>query len=125
MGGRQFGFSYAPSLRVIFTPLGLGPAWSRIVVDAADVRVRMGWAFSGRIPRTHIVGAVPDSDRVLGWGVHGWNGDWLVNGSSTGLVRLTVNPPARARVLGLVPIRVHRLRLSVLEPDAFLAAFHR
>jgi hypothetical protein len=65
--------------------------------------------------------ARPDHGRVTGWGVHGWRGRWLVNGSSSGLVGVDLNPPARARV-GPVPVTVRELRVSVDDPDGLVAA---
>jgi hypothetical protein len=45
----------------------------------------------------------------------------LVNTSSKGLVRIVLDPPARATVCG-VPVTVTVLRLGLAEPDAFLSA---
>jgi hypothetical protein len=53
-------------------------------------------------------------------GIHGWRGRWLVNGAAGPLVALTIDPPARARVLG-VPVRLRELIVSVDEPDAVKA----
>ena len=53
--------------------------------------------------------------------MHGWRQRWLVNGSSHGIVVLAIDPPARARVLG-VPIRVRELAVSLDEPVGFAAA---
>jgi hypothetical protein len=53
-------------------------------------------------------------------GVHVMHrGDWIVNGSSMNMVELRVDPPARAWAVG-VPVRVHRLRVSVEDPAALL-----
>jgi len=117
----RFAFSYATVLMPLFVVLGMGPRTSGIEVGTGSVRVRMGWAFTADIPRSAIRSAVPDSGLVLGWGVHGFGGGWLVNGSSRGLVRLHIEPACRARVMGF-PVRLHTLRLSLAEPDAFLAA---
>jgi hypothetical protein len=46
---------------------------------------------------------------------------WLVNTSSRGMVSVTLDPPVRARTLGF-PLRVKRLRLSLADPKAFIAA---
>ncbi|MEO6651246.1 MAG: hypothetical protein ABIP17_01145 [Ilumatobacteraceae bacterium] len=82
--------------------------------------IRMGWAFRARVTRGSISGVADDHERVLGWGVHGWNGRWLVNGSSSGLVRIDVDPPARGRVLGF-PVRIRQVRVSVDEPAGLVA----
>jgi len=39
-----------------------------------------------------------------------------VNGSSAGMVRIKIEPPARAWTMG-VPVRLHMLRLSTTRPD--------
>ncbi|MGW4652460.1 hypothetical protein [Kitasatospora sp. NPDC004289] len=107
-----------------FTPLArataLPPSRSTVTVDHDTVHVRMGWAFRARIPLASITSAVPDRRPVTGWGVHGFSGYWLVNGSSRGLVSLTVEPPARCRVTGL-SLRLRELRISLDHPEEFLA----
>lgn len=100
---------------------GMGRRFSYIEVAGGDVVVKMGWAFRSRIPRSAIASVAPDDGRVFGWGVHGWRGYWLVNGSSHGLVRIDLDPKVRSRVCG-VPVRLQVLRVSVVEPDALLAA---
>jgi hypothetical protein len=81
----------------------------------------MGWGFRGTIPLSSIKNAEPNDDRVYAWGVHGWRGRWLVNGSSNGMVELTIDPPVRAHVAG-VPIKLRTLWVSVTDPDALIAA---
>ena len=73
------------------------------------------------MPRASVVAALPDHGRIGGIGAHGWRGTWLVNTTSKGLVRIELDPPARATVCG-VPVTVRVLRVSLAEPDAFLAA---
>jgi hypothetical protein len=63
----------------------------------------------------------PDDRPVRAWGAHGWRGRWLVNASSQGIVRLDLDPPARATCLVLRP-RVRDLRVSVDDPDGLVAA---
>jgi hypothetical protein len=73
-----------------------------------------------RLPRTAITSARPDDSRVYGWGAHtSFRGRWLVNTSSRGLVRLTIDPPARGHCTG-VPVTVRDLRISLADPEAFL-----
>ena len=62
-----------------------------------------------------------DVDMRWGVGVHGWAGRWLVNGATTGIVTLTVDPAARGRMLG-VPVKLRVLHLSLQDPDGFVAA---
>lgn len=100
--------------------LGHGRRLSRITVDATTIDVRMGLAFHACIQRGTVVQTARYDGRVWGWGVHGWRGRWLVNGSSQGLVTLTIAPPAPARVLG-IPIRLRQLIVSVEDPDGLLA----
>ena len=101
--------------------LGILPETSRVEVDDAEVRVRMSWAFHLDAPRARVQRVEPDNGPVFGWGAHGWGGRWLVNGSSSGLVRIEFDPPVRARMTGFpVPVRV--LRVSVEDPDGLVAA---
>jgi hypothetical protein len=116
-----FAIRYSGINRPLLRLLGLGPRRSRVEVDDDDVTVRMGWAFSTRFPRTAVRSARRDTGAVWGWGVHGWRGTWLVNGSSRGLVRLALEPPQRARTLGL-PLRLRVLRVSVDDPEELVAA---
>jgi hypothetical protein len=48
----------------------------------------------------------------------------LVNGSSSGLVRITFDPPAHGHTAG-VPVTVRVLRVSVDDPDALVQALPR
>jgi hypothetical protein len=105
----------------VLAVLGMGPATSYVEVSSADVTVRMGWGFRTVFPRSSVHSAGADHEPVWGWGAHGWRGTWLVNGSSRGLVRIDVDPPARARVLGL-PVHPRALRISVEDPDGLLRA---
>ncbi len=78
-----------------------------------------GWTFSADVPRSSITAIDQVSGPVWAWGAHGWKGRWLVNGSSDGLVRLTLQPPVRGRTLG-IPLRVRELTLSLADPDGFV-----
>jgi hypothetical protein len=51
-------------------------------------------------------------------------GRGLVNGSAAGLVVLTIDPPAHARVLG-IPVTVRELVVIVTEPDALVSELQR
>lgn len=102
--------------------LGMGRRSSEIVVDrpAGTVEVTMGWAFRATVPFGSLASVQPDDGLVLGWGVHGWRGRWLVNGSSRGLIRVRIEPPAPARVCW-VPVRLRELRVSVERRSDLLA----
>jgi hypothetical protein len=117
---RRFRIRYG-ALRPLLSIMGLGPSMSTLELDGDQLRVRMGWAFRSSIPLASITGARPDSRLVGGIGVHGWRGRWLVNGAASGIVAIDIDPPARAAVLG-VPVRPRSLRVSVDEPEAFMAA---
>jgi hypothetical protein len=101
--------------------LGLTPGRSFVEVTPEIVRVHMSWAFDATIERAAIVSVEPDHDRVWGWGVHGWRGEWLVNGSSSRIVRIEIQPPARARLMTLFRVRLRVLRVSVQQPDDLIA----
>ena len=84
--------------------LGIFPSRCFVDVGTDSLRVQMTWAFSATVPRASVRSAAPDSP-VMGWGVHGWRGSWLVNGSSSGIVRVEIDPPVLARLL-LWPVRL-------------------
>ena len=54
-------------------------------------------------------------------GVHYGFGRWLVNGSVKGLVKLTIEPAAQAKVWKRL-VAVSELWMSVTDPDALVAA---
>jgi hypothetical protein len=117
----HFDVAYSGVWRCVMTAVGMGPRRSGVDVDGGWVVVRMGWAFQARVPRSAIVSAAREPGRRISIGVHGWRGDWLVNGSSRSIVALDIDPPVAARAVG-VGIRLHRLAVSLEEPDAFLGA---
>jgi len=100
---------------------GTVPSRCSVDLDDARIHVRMGMWFELEAPRTTITGAAHDTDRVLGWGVHGRRGRWLVNGSSDGIVRITFAQGQRAW-MGPMPLHVRVLRVSVDDPDGLIAA---
>jgi len=104
--------------------LGLSPRRSWVEVGDDLLRVRMSWAFSLDAPLVNVRDARPDTGRVGGRGVHGWRRRWLVNGSSSGLVRIDLSPPVRGR-MGPIPIGIRQLRVSVEDPDGLVAALTR
>ena len=104
---------------------GMGPSRSWVELDDDWVRVRMGWAARADIPLERVDTVERDTHpRLLGWGVHGWRGSWLVNGSSKGIVRIDLEGPVRAWMGGF-PVRLRRLWVSLQDPEAFLIAFGR
>jgi hypothetical protein len=119
----SFGFSYGV-FRPLLSALGMGPKFSRIELDGDTLRVRMGWTFRAAVPLGQITGVQGRQGIVGGIGVHGWRGRWLVNGATTGLLAITVDPPVRAWALGL-PVHLHQLTLSLEDPDGLTRALGR
>jgi hypothetical protein len=110
------------ALRLVLGVMGAGPRFSVVEVDPFEVRVRLGWMFRAVVPRAHIRLAEPSSPGLSqGIGVHGWRGNWLVNGSLRGVVAVQIDPPVRAWVTGW-PVRLRTLQVSLEDPDGFLAA---
>ena len=105
-------------------PFGLGPNKSEIRIADGALHVKFGWGFRTTVPLASITKAEPNNDRVYAWGAHGWRGRWLVNGSSKGMVELTIDPPAKAHVMG-VPTKLRTLWVSVTDPDALIEACTR
>ncbi len=103
--------------------LGVVPEHCRVEVDDGELRVRMAWLFSLDVPRVNVRSVAREEGRVWGWGAHGWRGKWLVNGSSSGLVRIDLDPPGRGRVAG-VGVEVRVLVVSVDDPDGLIAALN-
>lgn len=94
------------------------------MLDDESLRVRMGFSFRAEIPRPSIKSVNPFSGLALGIGVHGWRGQWLVNGSTRSLVTIEIDPPAPAKVLG-IPVRLRILQVSIESPEQFMAALRR
>jgi hypothetical protein len=103
--------------------LGIVPSRCRVELDDDRLHVSFAWAFQMRAPLAAVRSAVPDTAPVLGWGAHGWCGTWLVNGSSSGIVRVELDPPGRGYVMGL-PVTVSVLRVAVDDPAGLMAALH-
>lgn len=117
---RRFPIRYSPRLRWLFSIMGLGPRFSGVDLTPTDLVVTMGWAFASRIPRERIRGVARDKDKFGGIGVHGFARTYLVNGTTTGIVRVDVDPAARAYLLAF-PVRLKRLYVSLEDPDGFVS----
>lgn len=117
---RTFAFRYG-LFRPLLSVVGAGPRFSSVRIDGDQLRVRMGWSFRADIPLASITSVEPFTGLVGGIGVHGWRGTWLVNGAARGVVSIHIDPPVRARALG-VPVRLRILQVSVEDPDALIAA---
>lgn len=113
--------SYAKWMVPLSVPFRVGPKHSKVEVRDGALHVAMGWGFSAEIPLASIKEARRWEGRVISWGVHGFRGRWLVNGSSDGVVAITIDPPVKAKVVGF-PVTLRELRVSVTDPDALIAA---
>jgi hypothetical protein len=98
---------------------GMAPSRCYVEIDETELRVRMGAWFELDAPRDLVRSAALDTGRVWGWGVHGWRDQWLVNGSSSGLVRVELALAVRAW-LAVAPLRVKVLRVSVEDPEGLV-----
>jgi hypothetical protein len=112
----RYSISYGTSVGGLMRGLGLGPGHSFIDVEDTTVEVRMGWAFSVLVPRSSIATVQQPIRGSISRGVHGFGGRWLVNGSGDGLVTMVIDPPVRARAVG-VPIHVRELTVSTDSPN--------
>lgn len=111
-----------PMFHVLFAMMGARADRDVVEVDRDTVQVRLGWLFRATIARSAIRGAHHHRDMYGGWGAHGFRGRWLVNGSSKGIVQLDLSPPQQARLLGVVPITLRVLWVSLVDADGFLDA---
>ena len=93
-------------------------------LDNDTLHVVMGWAFRAAIPVGQITAVRQRGGLVGGIGVHGWRGRWLVNGATTGLLVITIDPPVRAWATGF-PVQLRELTLSLEDPDALSVALGR
>lgn len=117
--GLRFTFRMARTLGPLFAVLGMGRSRSWVVVGDGHVDVRMGSAFRVRVPLSSVVAARRRPYVWWAYGVHGFRGRWIVNGSGHGIVVLELSPPGRAR-LGPLGIRLRELWVSLEDPDRFL-----
>lgn len=120
MTDRRFAVRFT-GLNKAMVLLGITPGGSYVDIDDTAVTVRMSWAFRATFDRAAVWSVEPHNGRVWGWGVHGWGGEWLVNGSSSGIVRIGIDPPGRAHVTGW-PVKLRVLRVAVEDPDGLIAA---
>jgi hypothetical protein len=120
VSSRRFPIRYGFFLPLLWVT-GAGPRASGVTIEEDRLRVRMGWMFRADVPLASVAGAAPHSGMVGGIGVHGARGVWLVNGGIKGIVRIFIDPPAQARVLG-VRVRLKELQVGVESPDELLDA---
>jgi len=118
---RWFTLRYGTFSRYLLKLVASGPERSGIAVNDADLAIKMGASFAGRAPRASVTAARALTETVVSRGVHGWRGDWLVNGAGGSLVEILFEPPMPAHVLAY-PVRVRRLRISVDDPAGLVEA---
>ena len=116
---REFPIRYGVS-RPLLSVLGAGPRFSGVTVHGDTLCVRMGWMFRAEVPLSSVAGVEPHKGLVGGIGVHGGRGRWLVNGGIKGIVDISIDPPASARVLG-VRARLKELQVGVESPEELRA----
>jgi hypothetical protein len=119
---RRFDIGYSRGNRIVLGLLGMGPRCSRVELGDTELHVRMGWGFDARIPLANVTRVGPADRPFFAWGVHGWRGRWLVNGSSEGIVAVEIDPPVRGRTLCCFPLRLRTVYVSLTDPDALIAA---
>jgi hypothetical protein len=119
----RFPIRFSSGNGILFRGLLISPSNSFVELHDDSMTVRLGWAFSARIPRRLVARAGPGKPpRIpLTAGAHGWAGRWLVNGAPDGIVAIELTEPVRAYVAGF-PIRLRHLSVSLEDPDGFLAA---
>jgi hypothetical protein len=120
---RRFPIRFSPGNSIMFRGLLILPSSSYVDLDDHGIDVRMGWAFSARIPRRLAAKAGPGGPPTIRFtaGAHGWRGRWLVNGAPDGIVVIELSEPVRATVSGF-PVRLQELSVSLEDPEGFLAA---
>ena len=117
----RFPIRFSQGNGILFRGLLIPPSGAFVELGEDTIHVRLGWAFSARIPRRLVASAGPGKPPTirLTAGAHGWGGRWLVNGAPDGIVALELSEPVRAFVSGF-PIRLRHLSVSLDDPDGFL-----
>jgi hypothetical protein len=106
---------------------GKGAEHSGVQVDSDVLRVRMA-DFHMDVPRTSVRSVANSPMQTRGTiGVHVRRGQWILNGSHSGLVEITIEPPCyppRQRSTLFLRMQANSLIVSLLDPDGFIAAVH-
>jgi hypothetical protein len=120
---QPFALRYSWAIRWLLAPIGLGPSRSGVELYHGFVRIRMGWAFRADVPRSSIVAArrYPGTIRWTAGAHTDLKGRWLVNGSGSGIIELTIRPPAEGWTAGFA-IHPGSVVVGLDDPDGFLAA---
>src|SRR5580704_6053997 len=93
-----------------------GAEKSEVRIADGSLHVKMRWACEAHIPVASITRADVTEERAFTPGVHYLSGRWLVNGSGTGLVTLTTEPPVKAKA-AFRSVNLRSLVVSVSDPD--------
>ncbi|HEX5615436.1 MAG TPA: hypothetical protein VFZ83_09815 [Acidimicrobiia bacterium] len=117
---RRFAISASLAFAALASIMGMRRK-AEVIVSDDTVEVRMGWAFSARIPRSAITRVAAHPPIRYAIGVHGWRGSWIVNGTTGNVVDIAIDPPVRARAV-LFPTNLRRVRVSVDEPAELIRA---
>ena len=122
MLAQRFPLRFSTLNRRFLGLLGIRPANSYVEIEDEELIVRMGWAYRAAIPLSAIKSAAvaPDVTKLT-TGAHGFRGRWLVNADSKGIVKVEVDPPARAWTL-IIPVRLKELQVSMEDPDGLVLA---
>jgi len=121
-GYRHFPIRFDRWYAVMSAAVLLPPSSAYVEVSPYEIEVRMSWAFRATFKKSAISAARGvDGKRTMSRGVHGFAGRWLVNGSASGLVSLTLSPRQRGFVMGF-PVRLREVIVSLEDPDGFIEA---
>jgi hypothetical protein len=104
--------------------LGATRGRSYVDVDEATVSFRLG-AWRLRVPRADVADAAPA--RWPWYGGIGWRigpGTVGLIGSLANVVRVTLSPPHRTRVV-FIPVKAWQVFVSLEDPQAFIADLKR
>jgi hypothetical protein len=119
--GKKYTISYG-RLGPALTVLGLGRRFSSVENSGDQLHVKMGWGFRAKFPVASVRSVTPYAGVAMGIGVHGFGGNYLVNGKADGIVTVAIEPTAKAFVIG-IPVKLRKLSVSLDEPEQFIADF--
>jgi hypothetical protein len=118
---QRFPIKFDKWYKILSSTLFLFPSSSYVEVDGEEVRVQMGWAFRSCFAKAAIVSAAETHEKTFSRGVHGFAGQWLVNGSGQGILTINLTSNQRGYVMG-IPVCLEQLMLSAENPVALIAA---
>ena len=114
--GDRFAIAFSPEFEATLAGVGCTPANSYVEIDASTLAVQFGDTFSMEAPRECITSVAAVGDlKEPSIGVHGGDGEWLVNGSPRGLCRVTFESPAEASFSPRLPANVPKAVAAALR----------